>query len=89
MPVPATVVAALILLLGTLLLAGLGGVRTLLCLLCALLLAGVPAVAAALAVFPPAIAAVILLFLPLRHGFLAGYQCNQLPDKSKSHLFFL
>jgi hypothetical protein len=34
--------------------------------------------AAALAVLSPAVTALFLLLLPLRCGFLAGYQLNQL-----------
>ena len=63
--------------------------RTLLCLFSAFFLAAVLAVAATLAVFPSAIAALFLILLLLRRRLLAGEQLNQLSDKSKSHTAFL
>jgi hypothetical protein len=68
----------------------LDGLKTLLGLLAAFLLATVLTVASTLSVFASAVAAtLLLLLLPLRRGFPAGYQFNQLSDKSKSHLGFL
>jgi hypothetical protein len=76
-PLSVTATIALTLLLRTLL-AGIGGLLAVLGLLRTLPLAAVPSMAAALAVLPPAVAALFLLLLPLRRGFLAGYQLNKL-----------
>jgi hypothetical protein len=63
--------------------------RSLSRLISAFFLAAVLAMAATLAVFSSAVAALILIPLLLRRRLLAGEQLNQLSDKSKSHTGFL
>ena len=68
----------------------LGGLRPPFGLVAAFLIATVLAVATMFSVLASAVsAALFLLLLPLRRGLPAGYQLNQLSDKSKSHFGFL